>query len=101
MKQTSKNKKKRSELLVLLTGMLALKRYSKIQLGISGGVPAAFSYGSPMPACMSAIQPSQRGSTAQLQKHVAVAEAVQPALVIVVYLKSLSNLDDIMCLWLP
>ncbi len=53
-----------------------------------------------MPECMSAMQASQSGSTIQLQKHVAVAEAAQPAFVIVVVTPSLSNLDEIVCLWL-
>ena len=36
----------------------------------------------------------------QLQKHAIVTEAVQPAFV-VVFLKSLSDLDEIVCLWMP
>ena len=35
----------------------------------------------------------------QLQKHATVTEAVQPAFV--VFLKSFSDLDEMVCLWMP
>ena len=74
---------------------------SRRQLGSSGAVPAAFSCVPPMPACMSAMQAAQSGSTVQWQKHAAVAEPAQPAFVLVVVTHSLSNLNDIVYLWLP
>jgi hypothetical protein len=92
-------KQKRNELPVMLIGMPALENSSSTELDISGGVPAAFSCCSPMPACMSAMQASLSGNTTQLQKHAAMVEAAQPALVIVVIEHSVTNLDGIVCLW--
>jgi hypothetical protein len=46
---------------------------------------------------MSAMQEAQLGSSMQLQKHVAVMEATQPALVIVVVEQGLKHLDDMRC----
>lgn len=43
-------------------------------------------------ACMSAMQEAQLGSSMQLQKHVAVVEAMQPALVTVVVEPGLKHL---------
>jgi len=83
MKQTSKNKKKAQWAACIADRHASFETIQQDTCS-SGGVPAAFSCSPPMPACMSAMQSSHSGSTMQLQKHAAVASAVQPAFAIIV-----------------
>lgn len=54
-----------------------------------------------MPAYMSTMTAADSGSITQLQKLAAVAQAAHLAFVIVVGMQTLSNMDEIVCFWLP